>query len=191
MFNKFKKLWPIFAICISFILVFLYATLNGNKRFTVSVSENNTEEGDDTKLTNILFTQILPDKGEKWSMDAKEVGFSGKGDIVLFKDFKMNFKSSNGDELRLKGKQGRFIKKEGRIDMEKDIHIWIDVGYELMTDKLLYNQKDGILFTDKNVIIEGPLLRIVGKGLYCDYGRGYLRIGSGVTTYIGKEVFLQ
>lgn len=192
MFNKIKSLWLILLILtISIALFSIYTTLSGNRKITVNISKKEKEQGDRTSLTDIIFTQIMPEKGEKWKVDAEEVGISGKGESIVFRDFNMSFISKDGDELKLKGKEGKYIKKDGILDMKDDIHIWTETGYSLKTDKLIYKQREGILSTDNIVTIEGPLLRIKGRGLYCDCRNGYLRIGSGVTTYIKKEVLLR
>ena len=76
------------------------------------------------------------------------------------------------------------------MDLQGDLRGYTDNGYSFITERIFFNQKERILKTEEPVKIIGPAITVSGIGLYINFEEEILRILSGVTTEIGRGVFI-
>lgn len=180
------KHWPLLAIGILLLGVGLYMVETQKEIVKQSLFPDiETEEG--LKLKNISYTQNDPDKGMKWILDAKEVKFSKDKTFFSFKDFRLKLKPQNRPWVELEGKRGDYDRKSGEINLRGDLNAHSDNGYRIMTDHILYREKEGYFETKEPVEIFGPFFSVAGRGLYYHPKKETLRIISDVTTRINKD----
>jgi len=139
------------------------------------------------KLKNIHYAHDNPDDKVKWVLDAKEVKFSQDREHISFKDFRLKLEPENKPSIELEGKRGEYDKSAGKISLQGNLLGYTDNDYKIMTDHILYNQKEGFLKTDEPVKIIGPFFSVSGNGLYFNLEREFLKILSGVTTLIDRK----
>ena len=84
-------------------------------------------------------------------------------------------------------KRGNYDKNSGKINLHGDLQAFTDNGYRIITEHLLYRQKEGYMETDGPVRILGPFFTLAGRGLYFNPEKETLRIISDVTTHINDE----
>lgn len=136
------------------------------------------------RLKDIHFTQDDPDKEMNWILDAKEVKFSKDRSFFTFKTFRLKLNPREGPSIELKGNWGEYDKNSGEINLHGDLQGHTDNGYKIITQHILYKQKEGYLTTDDLVEISGPFFSLAGRGLYVNPEKEILRIISDVTTQI-------
>jgi LPS export ABC transporter protein LptC len=184
-----KRHWPL--VCIGFVLIVvgLYVVQSHTNLIQSSLLNNLvSEEG--LQLKNIHFTQNDSDKGMKWVLDAKEVRFSKDRRFFSFREFRLRLKPVNRPSMELKGQSGNYDKDSGEIDLRGDLQGSTDNGYKLLTEHLLYQQKDGYLKTEEPVTIIGPFFTVAGRGLYFNPEKETFRLNSDVITRLNGDSFI-
>jgi len=124
----------------------------------------------------------------KWTLDAKEVRFSKNNNFFSFMDFRLKLEPKNKPAIELEGKRGDYNKNSGEINLRGGLQGCTDNGYRIITEHILYNQKEGILKTEKPVKITGPFFSISGKGLSFNVENEILQIKSDVMTLVDKKL---
>ena len=79
----------------------------------------------------------------KWTLDAKEVKISKDKTFISFKDFLLKLKPQDRPWVELKGKRGDYDKNSGEINLHGDLQAHTDNGYRIITDHILYKEKEG------------------------------------------------
>ncbi len=186
MTRLFKKHWPLIGIATLLFVVGLYM-VGAQKRIMKSslLSDIVGEEG--LKLKNVSYAQNDPSQGMKWTLDAKEVKFSKDKTFISFKDFRLKLRPLNRPTVELEGKRGDYDRNSGEINLHGDLQAYTDNGYRIITQHILYKEKEGYLKTEEPVRILGPFFSVAGRGLYYNPEKETLRILSDVTTRITKE----
>ncbi|MGD9034131.1 MAG: LPS export ABC transporter periplasmic protein LptC [Desulfobacteraceae bacterium] len=182
----FKKHWPLLGIAILLVVVALY--MIGAQKELVKESllpDIVGEEG--LKLKNVSYAQDDPNKGMKWTLDAKEVKFSKDKTFISFKKFRLKLRPQNRPTVELNGERGEYDRNSGEINLHGDLQASTDNGYQIITEHILYKEKEGYLKTEEPVRILGPFFSVAGRGLYYNLEKETLRIYSDVTTRINKE----
>ena len=186
MIRFFKKYWPLLGIAILLVVVGLYMV--GAQKEIIKKSlllDIVGEEG--VKLKNVSYAQDDPNKGMKWTLDAKEVKISKDSTFISFKHFKLKLKPNDRPWVELTGERGDYDKNSGEINLHGDLQAHTDNGYQLITEHILYKEKEGYLKTEEPVRIFGPFFSVAGRGLYYNVEKETLRIFSNVTTRITKD----
>lgn len=186
MTHLFKKHWPLIGIAVLFLVVGLY--IIGARKDMVKapgLSDIVGEEG--LKLKNISYAQNDSNKGMRWTLDAQEVKFSKDKTYISFKDFRLKLRPLNRPTVELEGKRGDYDRNSGEINLHGDLQAYTDNGYRIITEHILYKEKEGYLKTEKPVTILGPFFSVSGRGLYYNPEKETLRILSDVTTRIARE----
>ncbi len=182
----FKKHWPLLGIGILLLVVGLY--MMGAQKVIMKeafLADIMGEEG--LRLKNISYAQNDPNQGMKWTLDAKEVKISKDKTFISFKDFHLKLKPQDRPWVELKGKRGDYDTNSGEINLHGDLQAHTDNGYRIITDHILYKEKEGYLKTEEPVRIFGPFFSVAGRGLYYNPEKETLRIYSNVTTRITKD----
>ena len=185
----FKKHWPLLGIAILLLVVGLY--ILGSQKEIIKHSlraDIGGEEG--LKLKNVSYAQNDPNQGTQWTLDAKEVKFSKDKTFISFKDFRLKLRPPNRPTVELKGKKGDYDRNSGEINLHGDLHAYTDNGYRIITEHILYKEKEGYLKTEEPVRIIGPFFSVAGRGLYYNPEKETLKIHSDVTTRITKEFLI-
>jgi LPS export ABC transporter protein LptC len=182
----FKKHWPLLGIGILLLVIVLYmvGAQNGIMKESL-LADIVGEEG--LKLKNVSYAQNDPNQGMKWTLDAKEVKLSKDKTLISFKDFRLKLRPQNRPTVELEGKRGDYDRNSGEINLHGDLQAQTDNGYRIITDHILYKEKEGYLKTEEPVRIFGPFFSVAGRGLYYNPEKETLRIHSDVTTRITKD----
>lgn len=184
--NLLKKHWPLIGIGVVVIVVGLYLIEAHYEIIKAPLLTGLvTEEG--LKLKNIHYIQNDPDDRMKWILDAEEVKFSKDREFLSFRQFRLRLEPENRPSIELKGKRGDYDKNSGEINLYGDLTGYTDNGYRIITQHILYKQKEGYLRTEEPVKISGPFFSVTGRGLYFNPEKETLRIISDVTTHINSD----
>jgi LPS export ABC transporter protein LptC len=182
----FKKHWPLLGIALLLLVVGLY--MMGAQKEIIKKSLLTDIAGEEgLKLKNVSYAQNDPSQGMRWTLDAKEVKFSKDKTFVSFKEFRLKLRPQNRPTVELKGKMGDYDRTSGEINLRGDLQAYTDNGYRIVTEHILYKEKEGYLKTEDPVRILGPFFSVDGRGLYYNPEKETLRIHSDVTTRITKE----
>jgi LPS export ABC transporter protein LptC len=138
-------------------------------------------------MENISFTGGDPDKGEKWALSAKKVRVSDDQTVYSGIDFGFRLELRDGTRIELHGDKADYDSSTGEISLQGGLNGQTSKGYRIVTDHLLYKDKNGCLVTDRPVKIFGPFLSVSGQGLYFNPEEEILRVLSDVTTLIDRE----
>lgn len=139
------------------------------------------------KWNNISYTQNDPDKGMRWILDAKEVKYFNNKTFLSFQDFLLKLEPQDRACVELEGKRADYDKNSGEIKLYGDLRGRTDNGYRIITDHMLYKEKEGNLTTDGPVKIFGPFFSVAGRGLYFNPDEEIIKIISDVTTLIDRD----
>lgn len=146
--------------------------------------------GEGFKLEDAHFAQDDPEKGTKWTLDAKEARISTDRRFISFNYFRLKLEPENRPRIEIEGDRGDYDKVSGQISLHENLKGRTENGYRMMTDHLLYQQKEGYLKTESPVKIIGPSFILEGRGLYVDLKKELLSLQSDVTAVIENEAFV-
>lgn len=183
------RYWPLGGIlCLAAVLIFYLIESEAEKELVRRpiVTEADLEDG--ITLTDIHYTQDDPSQGMQWVLEAKEVRFSPDRTYFSFRSFHLKLFPEDRPSLELEGERGDFNRATGEINLKGDLKGYSVDGYRIFADHLLYSHELGLLTTDEPVRITGPFFTVTGTGLYFNLEQEYLKIGSGVTTYLDRKI---
>jgi len=183
------KYWPIAVIVLFLVVIGFYLIKARYENVEdLIVTDLISEEG--LRLKNIHYIQNNPDESMKWVLDAKEVRFSKDRQHISFKNFRLKLEPEHRPSIELEGRGGNYNKGSSEISLRGDLHAYTDDGYRIITEHILYRQKEGYLKTEEPVKIIGPFFSVTGRGLYFNLEKETLRIMSDVTTLIKRKSFV-
>jgi len=150
-----------------------------------AAQDKESEEG--IRLKDIHYVQDDPAHKVNWALDASEAKLSKDQQFVTFLNFHLTLKPENKPVVTVKGKQGEFDKRTGRLVLQGDLIGETEDGYRFTTEQAVYHHKEGYLEADQAVKISSAFFSIEGKGLLLDLGKEKLQILSNATTLIYGE----
>ena len=74
------------------------------------------------------------------------------------------------------------------MNLYGDLRGRTDDGYRVSTEHIVYHQKEGFFETEEPVQISGPAFSLTGRGLYFNPEKKMLRVTSGVTTTVHRDL---
>lgn len=181
-----KKYLPITGIVLLLVVIGFYLIKARNRGVEDQiVTDIAPEEG--LKLKNIHYIQNSPDEGMKWVLDAQQIKFSMDRKHISFKDFSLRLEPENRPPIVLKGDGGDYDKTSSEITLRGGLTGYTGDGYKIITEHILYSQKESNLKAQEKVKLIGPFFSVAGQGLYIDLETETLRVQSHVTTLIDRE----
>lgn len=125
-----------------------------------------------------------PEEGFRFILDADNATSSQNEERVTLTGVGLRFERKNGLTMEIKGAQGDFNKGLNEISLKGDVQGQSSDGYSISTEYIVYNQKEGVLKTDKPVRMLGPFFSVSGRGLLFYPGKETFEVISNVTTII-------
>jgi LPS export ABC transporter protein LptC len=176
-------IWPIGGIFLLLMIAafFLFKT---PKLVTVSSTTSNLIPGESLKVSDIKYSQDYKNGEGKWELKAKEAHFFDETQLVALKDVLLTFDSFKRNSFTIKGNEGEYFRKTGKIILKGDVTGSSTNGYQIETGLLIYRPKDESMETDEPIRVIGPFFRVRGDGLYVDLKREKFMVKSNVCTTI-------
>lgn len=147
-----------------------------------------SEEG--FKLEDIHYSQNDPEKEVKWDLHASEARISKDGQFISFRQFRLKLEPKDRPSIEIEGEKGEYDKGSGEINLRDNLKGRTENGYRIVTDHVMYQQKEGFLKTDSPVSISGPSFTLKGRGLYLDLKREHLSLLADVHAVIENEAMV-
>jgi len=154
------------------------------KLVTVSSTTSNLIPGESLKVSDIKYSQDYKNGEGKWELKAKEAHFFDETQLVALKDVLLTFDSFKRNSFTIKGNEGEYFRKTGKIILKGDVTGSSTNGYQIETGLLIYRTKDESMETDEPIRVIGPFFRVRGDGLYVDLKREKFMVKSNVCTTI-------
>jgi LPS export ABC transporter protein LptC len=176
-------IWPIGGIFLLLMIAgfFLFKT---PKLVMVSSTTSNLIPGESLKVSDIKYSQDYKNGEGKWELKAKEAHFFDETQLVALKDVLLTFDSFKRNSFTIKGNEGEYFRKTGKIILKGDVMGNSTNGYQIETGLLIYRPKDESMETDEPIRVIGPFFRVRGDGLYVDLKREKFTVKSNVCTTI-------
>lgn len=176
-------IWPIGGIFLLLMIAgfFLFKT---PKLVTVSSTTSNLIPGESLKVSDIKYSQDYENGEGKWELKAKEAHFFDETQLVALKDVLLTFDSFKRNSFTIKGNEGEYFRKTGKIILKGDVMGSSTNGYQIETGLLIYRPKDESMETDEPIRVIGPFFRVRGDGLYVDLKSEKFMVKSNVCTTI-------
>ncbi len=188
--NFLKKQWPLIALALVLLVAVFYLVRSGRETAENGIVRD-LMSGEGVKLQDIHYTQDDPDARIKWVLDAREVRFSQDRRTIFFHGFRLSMTPRDRPWFRLNGKEGRYSRDTGDMQLWGDLKGTSGNGYTILTQRMIINEKRGVVRTDQPVRIMGPLFSVDGRGLTADMKTERLKVLSHVTTTIHKGSFVR
>ena len=156
-------MWPIVGI-IFLLGIVVFFLFNVQGLGVVSSKISNLMPGESLKLSDIKYSQDYKDGKGIWELQAKEGHFIENDQILELKDVFLKLDTFNKTSYTIKGNEGNYNRKSGKITLKGNVLGTSATGYQIETSLLIYRQIADEVETDKPVQINGPLFRINGNG---------------------------
>ena len=184
-----KRHWPLLGI-ILLLTVALFYLFSSYKEILGKPALMNVFSGEGFKLEDVHYSQNNPEKGIRWTLDAREARISKDRQFISFRQFRLKLETKDRPSIEIEGENGEFDKGSGELNLRDNVKGRTENGYRIMTDHVLYQQKEGFLKTDAPVSIIGPSFSLKGRGLYLDIKREYLSLQADVHAVIENEAMV-
>jgi len=184
-----RRYWPLLGLVLVALLVGFHFVEKGLLVFKELPFEQ-ADTGEGLRLRDVHYTQDDPAQELKWTLDAEEVRFSQDRETIYFTEFSLEVRSESRPPFHLKGKQGKYSKDSGSINLWGDLEGVSENGFRVVTQQISIDEKTACLKTNKPVQIWGPSFSVEGQGLFADLKKKRFRILSNVTTTIEKEAVI-
>ena len=182
--------WPIVGIL--FLLVIVTFFLFKAQHLGVVFSKiPRLIPGESLKILDIKYSQDYKDGGGKWELRAKEGHFFDNDQFMALKDVLLTLDSFNKTSYTIKGNEGDYFRKTGKIILKGEVLGKSATGYSIETSLLTYRQEDNEVETDEPVKIIGPFFQVKGDGLYVDLSKEKFMVKKNVYTTFNGEGFFQ
>ena len=142
------------------------------------------------KLHDILYTQDNPEGDDKWTLEAEEVDFSKDRQFMSFNNFLLTLETKDRPSFKLKGNKGEYNRSTGVIKFWGNLRGRTDNGYWIITDSMIYKNKERYLTSEAPVKLIGPFFSVEGLGFDFHVEKRSLRVKTRVTTSIDKRTLL-
>jgi LPS export ABC transporter protein LptC len=179
-----KKYLPIAGIVILFIVLgyFLIKTPGSKGINKKMINELPPDAG--ITGSNLHLVEEHAEEGYKFILDADKAISSQNQDRVTLTGVGLKFERKDGHTMEINGAEGIFDKGRHEISLEGGVQGRSNDGYNVSTEYIVYNQKEGVLRTDKPVKMSGPFFSVSGEGLFYDLEKETFKVISNVTTTI-------
>ena len=183
-------MWPIGGILFLLVIVtfFLFKT---QQLGVVSSKIPHLIPGESLKISDIKYSQDYKDGGGKWELKAKEGHFFDNDQFMALKDVLLTLDSFNKTSYTIKGNEGDYFRKTGKIILKGEVLGKSATGYYIETSLLTYRQKGNEVETDEPIKIIGPFFQVKGDGLYIDLSKEKFMVKKNVYTTFNGEGFFQ
>ena len=169
------------------VLVGIYVMRSGKELFHDSVLEQ-VVSGQGIKLKDIHYTQDDPEAGIRWVLDADEVHFSEDRQTISFHGFHLKVLPSGRPALQVTGDNGEYSRATRKAKLWGNLEGMSQDGYRIVTERMLFDEKNGVLMNDKPVQLFGSFFSISGTGIFVDLRKERMKILSKVTTIVREGV---
>jgi LPS export ABC transporter protein LptC len=175
------------AIMLLLFMIVGYYLIKAQQEGTAGVALHDMHSGEGLRMTQLHFIQNNPDEGMKWILDAEQGASSRDMQHIRFKHFRLRLEPEKGPSMELEGIGGEYDKTTHEINLQGNLQGVTNTGYRILTNHMVFHQKERIIRTKEPVKIIGPFFSVEGKGLFLNMETNTLRVLSDVTTRIDKE----
>ena len=119
-----------------------------------------------------------------WELIADSANHLKKERATLFNHFKLTFFTKEGKKHILTGDRGKVKDETKDIEVRGNITAILEGGYVIKTDALKYDSEKRKIYGDGMVYINGPNVKIVGKGVLIDLDKEKFILLKNVKTKI-------
>ena len=182
--------WPIVGIFFLLVIVTFFLFM-AQQLGVVSSKIPHLIPGESLKISDIKYSQDYKDGGGKWELKAKEGHFFDNDQFMALKDVLLTLDSFNKTSYTIKGNEGDYFRKTGKIILKGEVLGKSATGYSIETSLLTYRQEDNEVETDEPIKIIGPFFQVKGDGLYIDLSKEKFMVKKNVYTTFNGEGFFQ
>lgn len=165
----------------------LFVIRSGKDLFRDSALQEGVS-GKGIKLKNIHYTQEDPSKGIRWVLDAKEVRFSEDRQSIFFRDFRLKVEPTGKAAFQLTGENGEYSRTSGEAKLWGNLEGVSGDGYRIVTERMEFNEKRGVLTNDRPVQLFGSFFSVSGTGMFVDLRKKTMKILANVKTVLREGV---
>ncbi len=135
----------------------------------------------DMQMEKVRFVE---DKhGRKtWELEAKSAEQYQDQNIVTLEDVKVTFYSKDGRIFIVTGNQAKVNQDSKDLELTGDVTLSSSDGYRLKTYSISYRNSEKRVTSADPVVMEGELIRLVGKGMLVDLESKTFKVLSDVKT---------
>ena len=126
---------------------------------------------------------------KQWELEAREAQHFLTENMTVLEGIEASFYVRQGGLIRMRGDQGRVHHATRDIEVQGNVLILTDQGYQLRTDGLQYVDSARRITSSDRVAIAGDGLKITGDGMSIDLVTGRLSMGGGVETHLSKPLW--
>lgn len=137
------------------------------------------------KMESLSLTEIEKG-GKRWVLDAKKAEYLKNRDEIRIQDLYLEFYGQGQEVIYLRAQEGlvntktRGLTLQGKVEIEKGDTI-------IRTELVRYLPQERALVAPKEVVLEGPRARVMGKDLVIDLTKKRLLLNQHQSTELKLE----
>lgn len=159
-----KFFLPLVALVLISLIVLWPALRPEDNTFRIGFSDIDSGRDERPSLQNARFFGA-DDKQQPYSISSDLVTQVSEDDSVVdLEKPKADIAMKDGTWLVLTAKTGRFFKPEAKLDLNGDVNLFHDTGYEFHTQKASIDMNAGTASGDEPVFGQGPFGELQAEG---------------------------
>jgi LPS export ABC transporter protein LptC len=177
------------------VILILICLLAGGTMLTLRLSHLGDGEGPlptietEADLTSKNIHLVGDKSGSKeWELEARKAQHFLAENMTVLENIEASFYVREGGLIRMRGDKGRVHHATRDIEVQGNVLILSDKGYQLRTDGLQYVDSARRITSSDRVAIAGDGLEITGDGMCIDLVTGRLSMEGGVETHLSKAL---
>lgn len=178
------------------VILILICLLAGGTMLTLKLSHLGDGEGPlpiietEADLTSKNIHLVGDKSGSKeWELEARGAQHFLTENMTVLENIEASFYVREGGLIRMRAEKGRVHHATRDIEVQGNVLILTDQGYQLRTEGLQYVDSARRITSSDRVAIAGDGLKITGDGMSIDLVTGRLSMGGGVETHLSKALW--
>ncbi len=160
------KVWlfSLAALCLG--AFFVYPQLvEQQKLFNISISSDIINEAQSIKITNIRFFGV-DDRNSPYVITSAMAEEKNAGSKIIHMDKPMaDIISNDGEAINITSDNGIIDQKQNILTLQDKVAVFSSEGYEVFSDKLNFNMKTNVIFTDVEINARGDFGTLIAEGI--------------------------
>ena len=127
---------------------------------------------------------------ESWVLDADRAAYQRKEEELALTGVELTFfNAGNFGDVTLKAAGGILRQQQKMISLQGDVLIVTSTGEQFRSETLQFDYAGRLATTDDPISMQGPQLKVTGKGMALDLTLGTLRIRENVHALFDERQF--
>jgi LPS export ABC transporter protein LptC len=152
----------VLAFVLGLTMVLVIGVWKGRNQKELQTVQTTARSDAEMRLSDMEYTE-LQDGKRLWTIRAAEAKYFQEEQKTLLSSVHITFFLASGEEIQLESLNGVLYPETKNIELWGAIHAVLPRGYQLSTERALYDHQKKVISSETPVRLAGPDVQIEGK----------------------------